>query len=62
MFYGINTLVVANDLHLICALDPDWPGSSHDAHIWRESIFKPLLIQIAGFYWQETRRSQSLMC
>ena len=45
MFYGINTLVVANDLHLICALDPDWPGSSHDAHIWRESIFKPLIEQ-----------------
>ena len=49
VFYGINTLVVANDLHLICALDPDWPGSSHDAHIWRESIFKPLIEQNRRF-------------
>jgi hypothetical protein len=36
MFYGINTMVVANDRKLIVALDKDWHGAAHDARVWSE--------------------------
>lgn len=43
LFYGIPTMVVANDLKLIHALDVDWHGAAHDARIWRESVVKPVI-------------------
>ena len=49
MCYGINTLVVANDQHLICALDRDWHGSANDSRIWNQSLFKPLIEQQRRF-------------
>jgi hypothetical protein len=36
MFYGINTMVVAYDFKLIVALNEDWHGTAHDAHVWSE--------------------------
>jgi hypothetical protein len=33
-FYAINCQIVCNDQHLICDVDCDWPGNTHDARIW----------------------------
>jgi len=33
-FYAFNTQVVCNDRFLICDLDTDWPGKTHDAKVW----------------------------
>ena len=53
MCYGINTLVVTNDQHLICALDRDWHGSANDSRIWNQSLFKPLIEQQRRFLLAE---------
>jgi len=42
-YYCINVLYVANDQHLILAFDRDWHGAAHDARIWTQSLFKPLI-------------------
>lgn len=49
MFYGINVLVVGNDKKITYALDPDWHGAAHDARIWAQSLFKPLIEQQRRF-------------
>jgi hypothetical protein len=33
-FYALNCQVVCNDEFLICDLDCDWPGQTHDARVW----------------------------
>jgi DDE superfamily endonuclease len=50
MFYGINTMVVANDKKLILGLDIDWHGSAHDARVWRESPVKEVVERRRGYY------------
>jgi hypothetical protein len=37
-FYGINTMVIANDTKRICSLDVAWHGAAHDARVWRHSF------------------------
>ena len=41
-FFSINCQVVAND-RLICDIDVGWPGSTHDARIWRRSQVKRVI-------------------
>ena len=45
MCWGIQTLVVGDLRHLICALDKDWHGGAHDSTIWSWSNFKPIIEQ-----------------
>jgi hypothetical protein len=42
-FYAINCQVVANDELLICDLDVDWPGKTHDAKVWAWSDVRAYL-------------------
>jgi hypothetical protein len=44
-FYAINCQVIANDEKVIYDVDCDWPGSAHDARIWRRSLAKQYLEQ-----------------
>ena len=42
-FYAFNCQVVANDEFLICDLDVDWPGKTHDAKVWAWSDVRTYL-------------------
>ncbi len=41
--YGINAMIVANDLKLIQAIDVEWHGAVHDARVWRLSLVRPVI-------------------
>ena len=45
MCWGIQTLVVGDLRHLICALNKDWHGGAHDSTIWSWSNFKLIIEQ-----------------
>lgn len=43
MRYGINAMIIANDLKLIHAIDVEWHGAVHDARVWRLSLARPVI-------------------
>ena len=42
-FYALNCQIVANYKHLICDIDCDWPGRTHDSRVWNRSSVKRYL-------------------
>ena len=42
-FYSLNTQIVGDGNNFIRAIDPRWAGSTHDARVYRNSIFKDWL-------------------
>jgi hypothetical protein len=42
-FWALNCQVVCNDEFLICDLDCDWPGRTHDARVWAWSDVRAYL-------------------
>lgn len=48
-YHAINAQIVAGDTHLIYDIDCGWPGSTHDARIWRMSDVKIALEQQQQF-------------
>jgi hypothetical protein len=50
-FYALNCQVVCNDEFLICDLDCDWPGRTHDARVWAWSDVRTFLESVPGAYY-----------
>jgi hypothetical protein len=50
-FYALNCQVICNDELLICDLDCDWPGRTHDARVWAWSDVRTYLEAVPGTYY-----------